>query len=48
MARFLKSTLLWQFAGGFVIGAIGLFALHPALADVSVQDAPTTQAVARR
>ncbi len=41
MTRFLKSTLLWQFTGGFVIGAIGLFALHPALAGTPAPDAPT-------
>lgn len=41
MTRFLKSTFLWQFAGGFVIGAVGLFALHPALADTPMQEAPT-------
>lgn len=39
MIRFLKSTFLWQFAGGFVIGAVGLFALHPAMAHTT-QDAP--------
>lgn len=29
MSRFFKSSFVWQFAGGFVIGAIGLFVLHP-------------------
>ncbi|MFL0416954.1 hypothetical protein [uncultured Sphingomonas sp.] len=29
MTRFLKSSFLWQFAGGFVLGAVGLFALTP-------------------
>ena len=33
MPRILKSSFLWQFAGGFVIGAVGLFALQPAQAD---------------
>lgn len=30
MTRFLKSSFLWQFAGGFLLGAVGLFTLHPA------------------
>jgi hypothetical protein len=25
-----KNSFFWQFAGGFVIGAVGLFALQPA------------------
>ncbi len=29
MTRFLKSSFLWQFAGGFVLGAVGLFVLTP-------------------
>ncbi len=29
MNGLLKSSALWQFAGGFVLGAIGLVALHP-------------------
>jgi hypothetical protein len=29
MVRLLKSSFVWQFAGGFVLGAVGLFALHP-------------------
>lgn len=28
--RALKSSFVWQFAGGFVLGAIGLVALQPA------------------
>lgn len=34
MTRLIKSSFLWQFAGGFVIGAVGLFALQPAQAPV--------------
>lgn len=34
MNRFLKSTFLWQFAGGFVIGALGLFAFNPVAASI--------------
>ncbi len=40
MIQFLKSTFLWQFAGGFLIGAVGLFALHPASAVTPAADAP--------
>ena len=29
MNSIFKSSALWQFAGGFVLGAIGLVALHP-------------------
>lgn len=29
MTRILKSSFLWQFAGGFVLGGIGLFTLVP-------------------
>lgn len=31
MTRLLKSSFIWQFAGGFLIGAIGLFALQPVM-----------------
>lgn len=34
MTRLLKSSFVWQFAGGFVLGAVGLLTLHPAHADV--------------
>ena len=30
MRDFLKSSFLWQFAGGFVLGTLGLVALQPA------------------
>jgi len=30
MRKMLKSSFLWQFAGGFAIGAVGVFALQPA------------------
>jgi hypothetical protein len=29
MRSFLKSTFLWQFAGGFLLGAIGMVTLQP-------------------
>lgn len=43
MTRLLKSSFLWQFAGGFVLGAVGLFALHPADHDLQ----PTTRTAVR-
>lgn len=30
MPRFFKSSFLWQFTGGFVLGGIALFTLNPA------------------
>ncbi|MFS0773310.1 hypothetical protein [Sphingomonas sp. 1P08PE] len=30
MLHIIKSSVVWQFAGGFVLGAIGLVALQPA------------------
>ena len=30
--RILKNSFLWQFGGGFVLGAVGLIALQPATA----------------
>lgn len=41
MTRLLKSSFLWQFAGGFVLGSIGLFTLTPST-DV-VTGAPVEQ-----
>ena len=35
MIRVLKSSFIWQFAGGFVLGAVGLLTLHPATDPVS-------------
>lgn len=29
MRSFLKSAFLWQFAGGFLLGAVGMVTLHP-------------------
>ena len=40
MIRLLKTSFVWQFAGGFVLGAVGLLALHPAETD-PYQPAPT-------
>ena len=42
MTRLLKSSFVWQFAGGFVLGAVGLLALHPADRDMQ----PTTPTAA--
>ncbi|WP_156026039.1 hypothetical protein [Sphingomonas phyllosphaerae] len=28
MIRFIKSSFAWQFAGGFLIGAAGMLAIH--------------------
>ena len=41
MIRFLKSSFLWQFAGGFTLGAIGLLTLTPAAEQTP--GAPTQQ-----
>jgi hypothetical protein len=30
MTRLFKSSFLWQFAGGFMLGAVGLLTLVPA------------------
>ncbi|MEH3102999.1 MAG: hypothetical protein PGN12_03755 [Sphingomonas phyllosphaerae] len=30
MIRFIKSSFAWQFAGGFLIGAAGMLAIHAA------------------
>lgn len=30
MTRIIKSSFAWQFAGGFVLGAIGMMAAHAA------------------
>jgi hypothetical protein len=30
MGSIVKSSFFWQFSGGFVLGAIGLFAMQPA------------------
>ncbi|WBH15213.1 hypothetical protein [Sphingomonas radiodurans] len=35
MNRILKSSFLWQFAGGFVLGAVGLLTLNPTTDPVS-------------
>lgn len=39
MRNLFKSDFFWQFAGGFALGAVGLFAMQPAQAEVS-QPAP--------
>ncbi len=30
MTKFVKSSLLWQFVGGFVLGTVGIVAFQPA------------------
>lgn len=46
MTSFFKSSFVWQFAGGFMLGAIGLVALQPAEAthELVSRFAPTHQA----
>jgi hypothetical protein len=41
--RLFKTSFFWQFAGGFVLGAAGLFALQPADVGVTTH-AATAQA----
>jgi len=41
MRTLLKSSFLWQFTGGFVLGALGLFAFQPASADAHVGQSTT-------
>lgn len=41
MRAILKDGFFWRFAGGFVIGAIGLLILQPAEAKVLVSDLAT-------
>lgn len=41
MRAILKEAFFWRFAGGFVIGAIGLLILQPADAMVLVDDLAT-------
>ena len=43
MPALLKSSFVWQFAGGFLLGAVGLVALHPGEATAAAP-APTVQA----
>ena len=38
MRDILKSGFLWQVAGGFVLGAVGLVTLHPAAANRTLAD----------
>jgi hypothetical protein len=43
MLNLFRTSFFWQFAGGFLLGAVGLFALHPAEA-TKAPAAPTAQA----
>lgn len=45
MVSLLKSSFLWQFAGGFLLGAAGLVALHPGAAHAAI--AAPIHAIAR-
>lgn len=47
MKAILKSSMLWRFAGGFVLGGLGVLTLHPATAETSA-NAPTTIAHVQR
>lgn len=47
MTRLLRSSFTWQFAGGFVLGAIGLFTLHPHHSDAAF-DTPAAQHAVRQ
>ncbi|MDQ1228755.1 hypothetical protein QE379_000181 [Sphingomonas sp. SORGH_AS 879] len=40
MRALLKSSFVWQFAGGFALGALGLVMLHPADAPSRYASAP--------
>lgn len=48
MRNILKSSFFWQFSGGFVLGALGLFALNPAEAATLVDRAPIAAAAVLR
>jgi hypothetical protein len=48
MTRILKSSFLWQFAGGFVLGGIGLFTLVPQTDPVSGAPVAATSPASRR
>ena len=45
MRNILKSTVLWQFAAGFALGAIGMVSLYPA--EAKAVSTPSAQHVAR-
>ena len=45
MLALLKSSIVWQFAGGFLLGAVGLVVLHPN--EASADPAPVAQHQAR-
>ena len=46
--RILKNSFLWQFGGGFVLGAVGLIALQPATERHTLVGHFTPTAVAQR
>jgi len=48
MRTFLKSSFVWQFGAGFVLGAIGLVALQPVDGRQALVSHFTPQAVAQR
>ena len=47
MKTILKSAMLWRFLGGFVVGGLGVLALHPATAETAPAT-PTAVAAATR
>jgi hypothetical protein len=44
--RNFKNSVLWQFAGGFVLGAVGLVAMQPGEAGRAVSERLNPPAVA--
>ena len=48
LRNLIKSSFLWQFTGGFVLGALGLLAFQPAEATQPVYGAPVHTAPAQR
>ncbi|WP_288456718.1 hypothetical protein [uncultured Sphingomonas sp.] len=43
MTRLLKSSFAWQFAGGFLIGTLGMGAVH--VVDAHAKTAPAPAAI---
>ena len=47
MRTLIRSSFLWQFAGGFVLGAIGIVTLQPGAATRLLTHAPATSEMTR-
>jgi hypothetical protein len=45
MTRFIKSSFAWQFAGGFLLGAIGMMAAHVARPEAPANAYAATHAI---